>query len=500
MSDESLGARSMRAVLWSGAGAIGKVAGQLIVQIVLARLLTPQAFGEFAALIVVLSLSYLLSDSGFGSALIHKKEVTRDDIGLVLGWSLLLAALVAMILWLIAPLLAAWYGDAALTAIFRVGGLLVLIQPLVNLPLNLMRRDLEFKAIQLLQMCAYLLVYGGVAVSLALLGYGAWSLVLAYAAQCIFVLVVACVLRPVIVRPRLRGDRALVSFGLKSMLTDFSTWCTESFDQFVVGRLWGLQALGAYAVSMGLCRAPTGILNYALQNIVFSSASRLQDKSDALRHGYLAALAGMALIVLPLFSLLSFQAAAVIDLLYGPKWVIAVPVVNALALAMPAIALGMMTAAILRGMGEVGIEMRLQVGISLALFAALFALAKQPLALAAWAIPTIYWVRFTLLLGAVCRRMKLSGRQLLASLRGGAVLACVGIVASSAATFWPAIEATGPAHISLWPLLAGVVAVLATTLTFSAWLLGGALASMLRNRFASGRLGPLVVRLAGVSQ
>ena len=111
MSVNSIASRSITALFWGVGGAMGKIGGQLIVQITLARILGPESFGQFAVLLAVLSLGGVLADCGFGAALIQKKKITNADIELALGWSLSIAISSAICISLIASFLARQFGD-----------------------------------------------------------------------------------------------------------------------------------------------------------------------------------------------------------------------------------------------------------------------------------------------------------------------------------------------------------------------------------------------------
>ena len=206
------------------AGAVGKVAGQLLVQITLARILDPVAFGQYAAILAVFGLGYVLADGGFGSALVQKKEMSAADVSLALGWSLMFAGAMALLIILLAPLLAHQFGDASLEPMFRVCAILIPFQIVSNISSSLLRRDLHMKGIQIIQLIAYIVCFGGVATTLAIMGWGVWSLVGGFAAQTIFSLVATYSISRHTLRPRLKGDRTMIHFGVKSLATELTSW------------------------------------------------------------------------------------------------------------------------------------------------------------------------------------------------------------------------------------------------------------------------------------
>lgn len=473
-------------------GAVGKIAGQLLVQITLARILGPETFGQFAVLLSVLALGLTLANCGFGAALIQKKEISSDDVSLALGWSLTIAVAIALVISLMAPFLASQFGDDSLVWMLRGVAILLIPQTLANLSTNLLQRDLHMKSIQIIHVVAYTVFFGGVATTLAILGWGGWSLVIAYAVQIIFTLVASYAICRHTLRPRLRGDRALIHFGLKSLATELTNWSLDNLDRFLIGKFWGLYSLGLYSVAFNLSKAPSGLMVYAVQNIAFSSAARLQGNEAAVRKGFLVVMAAMALATLPLFAMVAFESATVLHFVYGAKWTKAAPYMTALALSIPLISLGSITAAILRGTGAIGAELRIQVVTAVVFFSGFVMLSGVSLGVAVWVVPAAYLVRFSLLLAMIRDRLDLRIADLLAPFRGAFVLTAVGICVTALVRGLPQATATG---MGVLPLLAGCCAIVLLLAYRFTWFLGAPLAAMVRARFSAGRLGPAIAWL-----
>jgi len=476
---DSVAKRSTTALLWSVGGAIGKISGQLVVQITLARILGPEAFGQFAVLLAVLSLGGTLADCGFGAALIQKKEIDDTDISLALGWTLTIALILAALICIAAPWLADQFGDASLFWMFTASAALIIPQALGNLSTNLLHRELKMKGIQVIHVVSYVFCFGGVAVTLALLGWGGWSLIVAYAAQTLFKLIATYSICRHTLRPRLHGDTALIRFGLKSMANDLSNWAMDNMDRFLIGKVWGIYSLGLYSVAFNLAKAPSALMVFAAQNIAFSSAARLQNDVAALRKGFQVVIAAVSLASIPLFAMVSMESSAVLHTVYGAKWIEATPYMTALALTIPLFALGSITAALLRGTGAIGTELRVQTATAVVFFGGLLLLKGWPLSSAIWIVPTAYLVRFTILLAAIHRRLNLSIRELVAPFRGGLVLAVVGLaaIATINAMNLPLLRS-----IEIAPLLLGCLACTGVFCTGFDWFLSPSLATVLRNR------------------
>ena len=492
MAADSISSRSTRALFWGAGGAAGRIAGQLLVQITLARILGPETFGQFAVLLSVLAFGLTLANCGFGAALIYKKEISTADVSLALGWSMTIAVVIAIAISLMAPFLANQFGDDSLVWMFRIIAILLIPQTLAILSTNLLQRDLNMKSIQIIHVFAYTICFGGVATTLAILGWGGWSLVIAYAVQVLFTLLASFAICRHTLRPRLRGDRALIHFGLKSLATELTNWSIDNLDRFLIGKFWGLYSLGLYSVAFNLSKAPSALMVYAVQNIAFASAARLQGNEPAVRKGFQVVLAAMALATLPLFAIVAFESTAVLHIVYGDKWIKAAPYMTALALSIPLISLGSITAGILRGTGAIGSEFRVQMVTAAVFFCGFVLLSGFSLGVAVWVVPVAYLVRLLLLLALIRNRLELPLSDLRAPFRGALVLTVAGVCVTALAHELPQVTAIA---MGVLPFLAGCCSMLLLLAFRFTWFLGAPLAAMVRAKFSAGRLGPAIAWL-----
>lgn len=488
----SISARSTRALSWGMAGAAGKIGGQLLVQITLARILDPVAFGQYAAVLAVYGLGYILAEGGFGSALIQKQDMHSADVSVALGWSLMFASAMVLLIILSAPFLARQFGDASLVSLFRVCAILIPFQIVTNLSSSLLCRDLHMRGIQIINIISYTVFFGGVAIALALMGWGVWSLVAGFSAQTIFALVATYSISRHTLRPHLMGDRAIIRFGLKSLATELTNWCIGTLDRFMVGKFWGLYSLGLYTVAFNLSKAPSALLIETAQSIAFASAARLQDDFAALRKGFLVALTAIVLATIPIFTLVAFESATVLRIVYGAKWIEAAPYMTALAVSIPLISMGAIAAAILRGIGGAGTELCIQIVAGVVLFSGLLILRNSSLVMAVWAVPLAYLVRFLLLFEMLRTRLELHMADMLRSVRGAFVLSASGLCAAALVHGSPQATSIG---MGVMPIFAGCCTVALLIASRFTWFLGEPLMGMVRAQFATGRLGSAIVWL-----
>jgi len=174
---ESLTDRTARAAQWRFAGSMVGAISQFVVGVVLARLLTPTDFGLIALAYVVLGLAQPFCDLGVGGAIVQRTDLTDRHVRTAFTLSTLTGLIVAAALIWVAPIGAAVMRDANVTPILRALSAGFAIRGTSVVADAMLRRHLDFRRQFLIEAFSYVLAFGGLAVALAVLGYGVWSLV-----------------------------------------------------------------------------------------------------------------------------------------------------------------------------------------------------------------------------------------------------------------------------------------------------------------------------------
>lgn len=427
----ALGHRAARALLWNYGGAVVRILATMVVQLLLARVLGPKAFGQATAAFIVLALGWMLAEAGFGAALVQKPTLSDEDVSYALGWVMLLSGTTGALVMLAAPWLAQWLGARSLAPLVMASGALIPVQALSNIPVSLMRRELDAKRAQLIYLGGYVVAYALVGLPLAHLGAGAWTLVVAFGLHSLINLAGSYAVVRHTVRPRLQGDPALRRFGLQVTGTSIANWAIENIDRVLVHRLWGAGALGQYTAASTLSRAPAAFLVGSLQNVAFAAASRLQDDLQRMGRSYLVTLNLLALLSWPAFALMALHADPIVQGLYGVRWQGTAPLFAAFCAGLPFFVVMAISGPLLWALGAVRQDLMVQLAGGGLLFVGFLCLRDYSLVRVAWLVPAVSMVRalwFQHLLG---RRLQLGATALGQAVRGGTLLVISAILVSA---------------------------------------------------------------------
>jgi len=335
--------------------------------------------------------------------------------------------IVTAVLCLAAHPLSMLLGTSQIEPVIRWLSPVTLLYGLSVVPVAALRRQLDMKRIQFSQLGAYLTGYVGVGVFTAWLGAGVWALVAAWLTFYAMAFVLALYFSRLKLRfgSPFRGTGQLHNFGKKIMYTNLLNWVVENFDNLAVGRFFGAQSLGLYAVSYNLTRAPANHIVTSLQAALFPASARMQDNAANLQRGYLAVVSAISLLAIPVFLSMAAVSQTLVLALFGDQWEGASGIVAPLAIAMIFHVIMAVSGPILAGQGRPEIELRVQLWTGLLFFGLLIAASTSSLTVIAWSVLGIYVIRMVWLTTALLKCLMITGTSFMRVLYGPVTLGVV---------------------------------------------------------------------------
>ena len=357
----------VRAVKWSAVSTVARFVLQLGAQVVLARILGPENYGIFGIGMVVLTLSNFLANFGFGWNLLHKQDLTDEDIRFAFTWQVVAGATAMVVLFLLAPTLSMYFKEPRVLSVIQWLSLACLLSAATSPASNLLQRDLNFKAVGMVQVGSYACGYVLVGIPMALAGMGVNALVAAWLVQVGTAFVAMYVLRPHPVRPLFHFSGSGKAMGTSGQVfaTNIVNWCLNNADRVIIGRMLNVHAVGLYTAGYNLAIMPNTLLLGALQPAFMSAASRMQADPQRLGRAYLQMVATVWVLALPMFVFLATISADLIQFLYGTQWADTAKVLAILFLGMPAYVAWGLTTPVLWNTGRKHHEAMLQLPVLL---------------------------------------------------------------------------------------------------------------------------------------
>lgn len=300
------------------------IAGQLF----LVRLLLPEYFGIIAVLSFLVNTADLFADVGLISGVIRNKErPSQELLSSLFLIKLVLTSAVVFILWMLRPVIAQLFPilQAEHFTILAVFSLTLLLRPLRSLIYGLLERELRYDLIPVIDIVG-LIIYFLVAISLAVSGFGIWSLVWSAAIKDVVEVILLEIFHPFIpsVKISTRKLKAYLTFGAPVQGNTILGVIHQSTIPFLGGMLVSPAAVGYLDWGFNIASLPRAI-TANVGRIAFASFSRIQDRADLLTRAIEESIEVMSLIILFLLSASLFYGRQGIHLFLGEPWVAAAP-------------------------------------------------------------------------------------------------------------------------------------------------------------------------------
>lgn len=330
--------------------------------VVLARLLDPADFGLFTIVQTALNFFSLVGDVGLGAALVQRKTLPSHRELSSIFWAQVAIALavIAVVEASASALPLVWTRlTPDSTWLVRVLAFQLLLTATRSVPSLLLERELHFGRIALVDF-AMTVTYYGVAVALAARGLRTAAFVYAVLAQGLVANLLMALFRPF--RPALVLDAALVRpfvrfgvlFQTKNLLSMVNEWVTP----VVAGGLLGPAAVGLHNWARNTAHFPQQF-NGIVCRVAFPLLSRLRDEPDAFARTLARAVHLCGAVTLFFTGLFLGVGRPLTLVVFGPKWLPAVPMLYLYATVQSVGFLSPIIASALDALGRPGVTVRL---------------------------------------------------------------------------------------------------------------------------------------------
>ncbi len=331
IDNQNLKEKTAQGLFWAFLSSGGIQLLNLIIGIFLARLLSPGEYGIVGMLAIFTLIAGNLQESGFGVALINIKDIKHEDYNSVFWFNVGMSLLLYMILFLCAPLIAAFFHQPCLVSLSRFVFLAFVIASLGISPNAMLVRELKMKEKAITSLSA-LVVSGTVAVIMAMKGFSYWSL----ATQQILYNVVIVIGRFYYTRwcPTLKVDftpvKQMFSFSYKVLVTAVLTTINNNMLTVIFGRLFPAQAVGNFTQANKWNTMANQLVTNTVAQVAQPVLTRITDDQERQRRVFGKMLRFTAFLAFPTMFGLAIVAPQVILLAIGEKWIDSIPLLQIL--------------------------------------------------------------------------------------------------------------------------------------------------------------------------
>ncbi|TBC02995.1 oligosaccharide flippase family protein [Rhizobium ruizarguesonis] len=316
----SIKAKSVSGIGWLSFANSANQLTTLAVFVILARHLTLEQFGLVMLAVLINNVFTIVFKDGVVDFIIRNDDDADGDITATAFWLLLmLAALcIAIQSGVIAPLVDHFFSAdtsmylAAMAPIIALNAMSV-----VNLANA--RKKFNFKITAFRNFINGLLT-GIVAIVMALLGYGAWSLIISRVAGALGSAVILWYEEPY--RPQLafnvKHAKRIVSYSAPILQFRLLSYLSGRMPEFLLAAFAGPAALAIYRVGGRLIEAVNSLLLDSIANVLVTTFTKLRDRDTV--EPYIRVTSALLAILAPIYIGCGAIAPELTHVLYGEKW------------------------------------------------------------------------------------------------------------------------------------------------------------------------------------
>ena len=298
---------------------------------VLARLLGPRDFGLVGMVTAFTGVLSWFRDFGLSSAAVQRATVTEEQLSTLFWVNIALGAFLALVAVAMAPAIAAFYNEPQLFGVTTVLAAGFLFNSAGVQHSALLQRQMRFTVLAVISVVS-LIIGTAIGIGGARAGYGYWALVAMTVTQPLIATIGFWMATGWIpgMPHRRAGIRSMLHFGGTLSLNGLVAYVAYNADKVMIGRFWGVDAIGIYGRAFQLVTIPTENVNSAVGEVAFSALARLQDDPIRLRNYFLKGFSLVLGLTLPTTIACALFADDIVLFFLGPNWKDAAAIVRLL--------------------------------------------------------------------------------------------------------------------------------------------------------------------------
>ena len=361
-TNTSFKTKAINGMLWSSGGSFAFQVIRILTQIILARLLWPEAFGLVALVMAFVSVANYLIENGLTLFIIRKQELNENDAYSLFIANMIFASSIVILFILGSGLIASYLKEPSTQLLLIVSSSAILFNAFGSVHKALLTRDLQFRG-QTIIMLVSAIVSGFIAVVVSILSFGVWSLVI-YNVSYQFIQTVLLV-RLYSFNYRGKLDRIFLKeaiiYSWKLMLSGLIHTVYENIFNIIMGSLFSISALGYYSNALKIRDVAAQTLTDAIQKVSFPILSKLQDNKDSMVEASRRILKLSIFIIYPILFGLAATSESIVKVVFNEQWLGMIPIMQILAINGLLIPLHKVNLNILTVIGRTDLYLRLEI-------------------------------------------------------------------------------------------------------------------------------------------
>ncbi|HET6785546.1 MAG TPA: lipopolysaccharide biosynthesis protein [Erysipelotrichaceae bacterium] len=361
-TNTNIKSKAINGMMWSSGGSFAFQIIRILTQIILARLLWPEAFGLVALVMAFVSVANYLIENGLTLFLIRKQKLEENDAFSLFIANMIFAFIIVTIFVLGSPWISVYLNEPSTQMLLVVSSSAIIFNAYGSVHKAMLTRDLQFRG-QTMSMLVAAIVSGIIAVTVSMLNFGVWSIVI----YNVSLQLIQTILLTQIYHLDLRGkiDRQFLKeaiiYSWKLMLSGLIHTVYENIFNLIMGALFSVSALGFYSNALKIRDGAAQTLTDAIQKVSFPVLSKLQNQKESMLETSRRILKLSIFIIYPILIGLAATSESIVKVVFNEQWLGMIPIMQILAINGLMIPLHKVNLNILTVIGRTDLYLRLEI-------------------------------------------------------------------------------------------------------------------------------------------
>jgi O-antigen/teichoic acid export membrane protein len=293
----------------------------IISTIVLSRLLTPVETGLFSVAAAFINISQFLRDFGVSNYIMQESDLTPRRLRSAMGLSASMGVILFCLFFLLSGPIAVFFDEPPLKTVINVLSLNFLAVAVASVGTARLCRNMNYRAVSLINF-ASTVAFSAVAITLAVLGYGAVSIAWASVSGVVAIIAGQLVAMgsDAFISPSLTGWSPLIRFGSFAGANGMLTTLVQRGPDILIGRLMGFADAGLFSRGNSLVTLFENALLASVRSVVANGLAAVRRRGCNLDVALLECYSNLSAVAWPFLSLLGLLAHPIILIMFGDQW------------------------------------------------------------------------------------------------------------------------------------------------------------------------------------
>ena len=290
---------------------------------VISRLLSKEAFGNFALASVVVGYFAMLSEFGFSSAIVQKKEVKDEDVRFAWTMNILVALLLFLLLVVFSNQICGFF-DFKFSRLFLIAlSIQLLFNAIASTSRSLLIREMNFKKLFFAQAVPHFIGYVVIGLFMGYNGQEEWSLLTAVVTTSFLIMILTVLFKPL--KMSFKGfnfseSTFVFKYGFSLTKLRLVNQTANHGDKLIIGKLFTASELGVYERFMKVIVLPELYIGRVSDSVLFSLFSRTQTDLVKLNTVFFSTLRIVSIVVFVISFYFFNYSEIFIHVILGENW------------------------------------------------------------------------------------------------------------------------------------------------------------------------------------